>query len=276
METNTSSPREAGSETAKAPPDLVFERIRLRDVPEVIALALANTDPRIASYAVEPAHTARRARLKGWLSELPWIGGRFAQPERSFWIVAGGRREGFVLLDRRDEALHLELVVLTRALQGTGAAGVVLRFVEETAREAGCRSVDLFVDRHNYRAFYLYRRAGFRTMPERRFVFEVPRAAAPSAVALSVLPWHGLAAVFGVVTAPRPAAGVAAFTSLQEGLVASLCLQAPAEPRAVEAAVREVLRGTLARVVRVTLPFEGNVRGGRLVAVLHRMEKVLG
>jgi len=62
---------------------------------------------------------------------------------------------------------------------------------------------------------------------------------------------------------------------LEQGLVANLAVAATAAAADVDATVREVFRSTFARSVRVMLPFEGNVQGGGLVAVLHRMEKVL-
>ena len=249
--------------------DLAFEPIRLEGAAEMIALALANTDPRVAGYAVGPPAGARRARLKGWLSGLPLVGRRIAQPERWFWIVSGGRRGGFVRLAREGARLHLELVVLDRSLQGTGAADRVLAFVEEQASLAGCTSIDLYVDRRNYRAFRLYLRGGYRALPDRRFVFQVPRRSAPSPRAIAALPRHAVAELLGGCSA-RGA------TLVQGGLAVLAAPDAPEASGAEIAARAEgVLRRTLASAVRVTVSSPTNVPGGQLVAVLHRMEKVL-
>jgi ribosomal protein S18 acetylase RimI-like enzyme len=250
--------------------DLAFERVRLADLPEVIVLALEQTDPRIAAYAVEPRGAVRRARLKGWLAAVPWLGARLPAPERSFWILSGGRRAGFVLLHRHEAWLHLQLVVLTRALRGTGAADRVVDFVEEQARAAGARGVDLHVDRRNYRAYHLYQRRGFRFTPERRFVFEVPRSGPPGVRALAAVPWHALAEVFGAVG--TRGLGARGSLALQEGGLAVCAID---DAGAVDDAVAAAFHGTLARAVRISLPFAANVPGGRLIAVLHRMEKVL-
>jgi ribosomal protein S18 acetylase RimI-like enzyme len=265
----------AGQEAA---PDLAFERIRLGDMPEVIALAHANVDPRIASYAVEPLAGARRARLRALVSALPGAAALrlcSPEPERAFWITSnaegGRRRAGFVLLYRRVDALHLDFVVLDRELRGTGAADVVMRFVEDQARDAGCRRIDLYVDRRNHRAYHLYRRHGFALAPERRFVFEVPRTRAPSPRALAAAPWHVLAEVLGGIGAR----GLGAPTGLQKGLLAVISVDPSGGDAAVAAAVDLALRNTLARAVRVTLPFSAHVPHGHLVAILHRMERGL-
>ncbi len=267
--------------------DLAFERIQLSDLPDVIELALENTDARIAGYAVEPRAAMRRARIKGWLAALPWFGARLAQPERSYWIKSDAGRLGVLLLEANDPWLHLHFVVLTRAAQGTGAADRVLAFVEEQARAAGAKGVDLYVDRRNYRAYHLYLRHGFRLTSERRFIFDVPRDSLPSPVALAAAPWHALAEVFGAIGGrglagrpwfaqrPRSEGGAepqAVPLTFRQGGIASITLD---EAASIDSAVRKVFRDTLARVVRVSLPFASNVRGGRLVAILQRMEKVV-
>ncbi len=254
--------------------DLAFEPLRLADAADMIALALASTDPRVAGYAVGPPAEIRRARLKGWLSGLPVIGPRIAQPERWFWIVSGGRRGGFVQLGREGARQELELVVLDRTLQGTGAADQVLAFVAEQASRAGCASIDLYVDRRNYRAFRLYLRGGYRTRPERRFVFQVPRSSPPSPRALASLPRHAVAELLGSCSSRG--------ARLVQGRLAVLAPPDPQEGRGggisgdeLAARVEGVFRRTLARAVRVTVTSPTNVPGGELVAVLHRMEKVL-
>jgi GNAT superfamily N-acetyltransferase len=251
---------------------LAFEPLRLEDAADMIALALANTDPRVAAYAVGPPASARRARLKGWVAGLPVVGRRVAQPERWFWIVSEGRRGGFVRLGLEGARMHLELVVLDRALQGTGAADRVLAFVEEQASRAGCASIALFVDRRNYRAFRLYLRGGYRALPDRRFVFQVPRSSAPSPRALASLPRHAVAELLGSCSSRG--------LTFEQGGVAVLAdppAQAGAEVSGAElrARVEGVFRRTMARAVRVTVASPTNVPGGHLVAVLHRMEKVL-
>lgn len=263
----------AASPPLDLPLDLGFEPILLGDLDAVIGLARDHTDPRVASYAVDPPGAARRARLLARLARLPLLGARVARPEGAFWITRAGRREGFVRLERSEARLHLQLVVLTRALRGTGAADRVMAFVEAQARAAGCAAVDLYVDRRNYRAAHLYRRCGFATAPERRFIFEVPRRGLPRPRALASLPWHALAEILGAVGArglpgPKPLA-------LHEGRLAALSFASPTAESVIDAAVRAVFQGTLARSARVSLPFAANVAGGRLVAVLHRMEKVL-
>jgi ribosomal protein S18 acetylase RimI-like enzyme len=261
-----------------APPravEITFEHMRLRHHPEAIELALRCFDPRITSYSVGPRAVVRRARVKGWLAEVPLLGARIAQPERWFWVVADGRRSGVVQLFHHGERLHLDLIVLRPELRGTGAVDRTMDFIEEQARAAGSACVDLYVDRRNYAAYHVYRRRGYRVMPERRFIFEVPRTAPPSARALAALPRHALAAVFGAVKAPARATGRGCFATLQQGLVVSLSFGGPAGDAEIDAAVRDVFLHTLACVARVALPFEAHVTAGRLVGILHRMEKSL-
>jgi ribosomal protein S18 acetylase RimI-like enzyme len=252
-------------------PDLAFEPIRRADVPAMLALARACTEPRIAAYAVDPPAAERRARLEGWLAGLPWIGARFAQPERWYWIVSAGRRAGFVQLGRNGATLHLQLVVIAPEMRGTGASDVVLRFVEEQARREGCASVDLYVDRRNYRAQHLYLRHGFSLAPERRFVFEVKRAARPALRALASLPWHALAEALGGVGTR----GLGASLGMRAHGTAVLSLGDEAGADAVEGALRAAFRNTLAREARLVLTTAVPVPNGRLIAILHRMERVL-
>jgi hypothetical protein len=146
--------------------------------------------------------------------------------------------------------------------------------VEDEARAARRRSVDLFVDRRNYRAYHFYRRLGFHVTRDRRFIFDVPRFVSAPPAAFATLPRHALAAALGTVATPGRQMG-AGSVALQSGGLATLSVAAPVGNDAIDAALRHVFRTTLARAVRVSVPFDCNVPNGRLIAVLHRMEKVL-
>jgi ribosomal protein S18 acetylase RimI-like enzyme len=263
-------------ETPKQPVELTFERISAGDWPDVLALGHAEMDARIASYAFEPMATARKTQLRVLLASLRGSSEHAWLPELSFWILHRGRRSGFVLLWKMDKRMHLQLVVLASSLRGTGGSDAVMRFVERTARDHNCTSIDLFVDRRNYRAYHLYRRHGFERRPERRFLFDVRRAVPPGPRALLAVPLHAAAATLGTIGAKRLAdRGGADSWTLRKGGIVALSFNAPAPADAIDAAVRTAFRRTLAGTARVSLAFKGDVRGGKLVAILHRMEKVL-
>jgi ribosomal protein S18 acetylase RimI-like enzyme len=261
--------------------DLTLERVRLVDAAELLSFALDNTPPRVAAYALEPRAALRRARLMAWAADALGMAERRAD---GYWIVAGQRRIGAIRLGSSGPWTHLEFVVLAQASRGTGAAGRTLELVEEHAREAGTKGVELYVDRRNYRALHLYLRHGFRLSSERRFIFEIQRATAARPLALASLPYHAAAEVLGTIGTPglsrlpwftvRASAGAADEVVVRPVLhnhrTASVSVD---DPATLDAVIRTAFRATVARKLRVAVPFSANVPGGRLIAVLHRMEK---
>lgn len=253
--------------------DLQIEPVREADLPELTTFALEHTEPRIASYALEPRNAARRARLMAVLAYVPILGRRASSTPTAFWIVSGGTRGGFFLLDDLATWIHLHFIVLAPTLQGTGAADRALAFIEERARGRGARGVDLYVDRRNYRAYHFYLRRGFTLATERRYVFEVARAEGPGVQAIASLPWHAAAEALGVIGARALGARTEGTSmTMRAGGVAAITVGAPGD---VGPAVRAAFRNTLARRALVTLPTAANVPSGRLVAILQRMEKVV-
>lgn len=253
--------------------DLRFEPVRDGERADVLRMCLAEMDPRIASYALEPAGAARKAALKDALAAL-----RPRAPGPSYWIVAtSGERLGFLDLLHQDERTHLQLVVLRSSARGTGAADTVLDFVEREARARASSAIDLFVDRRNYPAYHLYARRGYALRPERRAIFEAPRRAPPGPRAIASLPLHAAAEALGSVSAARLAiAPRGAAIAIQQGRLASLSFLDVMDEDAIARAIDGIFRATFARAIRVSLPLAADVRGADLIAILHRMELRLG
>jgi GNAT superfamily N-acetyltransferase len=63
--------------------------------------------------------------------------------------------------------------------RGHGVGSALLERAAMVAREAGCSTIDLEVDREHQRAEGLYERAGFVRLPRSRWVWRLPDPGAP-------------------------------------------------------------------------------------------------
>lgn len=78
-----------------------------------------------------------------------------------FLLLNGEVPVGYLAFEARGQDLFLSKIYLLRALRGKGLGREAMGFVVGKAREKGCRSISLTVNKNNDRSIAAYERMGF-------------------------------------------------------------------------------------------------------------------
>jgi len=78
-----------------------------------------------------------------------------------FLMLKEDRLVGYLAIQKRGQELFLSKIYLLREYRGLGMGKAALDFIAEKARESGCTSIALTVNKNNDRSIKAYLKMGF-------------------------------------------------------------------------------------------------------------------
>ncbi len=140
---------------------------RIREAEQADADGIHELLPELASFDLP----ARRDPEHLWRGDadllLRWYRGEAPDSHIHVAVADGNTLLGLTIITLRPELLssepsaHLEVIVVSRDVRGTGIGRTLLRNAERTAREHGARSMSLHVFANNTGARDFYARYGY-------------------------------------------------------------------------------------------------------------------
>ena len=79
-----------------------------------------------------------------------------------FLLQYESRPAGYFAFEMQDDALFLSKIYVLSPLRGKGLGRSAMSYIADHAKQSGCRSVTLTVNKHNAASIAAYERMGFR------------------------------------------------------------------------------------------------------------------